>query len=182
MLHDWLSFYLHMFYFPAFPICLHTHFTKSILCVEAGKGQWQGKNHLWLARPAFGHASHHIQTQGEAQHGMARQSRHNNKQLLLRSRQAGRELVGMSMLWSVYTDCIWIFYGKFVCRNDSCIRCSHVNISYSKSGAPESYLTTKTNAEHKMPQLQFSTGDLSVASSVDNIKCSLVRCLQAGDL
>lgn len=63
---------------------------RSLLCVEAGKEQWQGNNHLWLARPAHGHTSHHIQIQGKAQysmawHGTAKQT--NNKQLLLKSRQ-----------------------------------------------------------------------------------------------
>lgn len=82
LLHEWVSFYLHMFYFPAFPICyMHTSHR------EAGKSQWQGKNHLCLARPAHGQASHHIQSRGEAQLRMARQSRHNNKQALLGRRQ-----------------------------------------------------------------------------------------------
>lgn len=69
--------------------------------VEAGKGQRQGKSHLWLPLSALGYASHHIKTQSKGQHGMEHYGTHNNKQLA----GGGRSRQRSSTVWFVL--CGW---------------------------------------------------------------------------
>lgn len=57
-----------------------------------GEGQRQGKNHLWLPRPALGHASHHITAQDEAQRGTARHGTAHTQQTTSPMRRRRRKL------------------------------------------------------------------------------------------